>query len=104
MLLDERAESHNLEQRLCPTRVEGSLCPLAAWLAQHRRSAHPITAGGKNRSAEAAPSESATELASFDARVHSDLLHALVEEPHAGAIPPYPPLTANELGWRFGKG
>ncbi len=104
MLLDEPAESHNRAQRLWPTRVEGSLCPLATWLAQHRRSAHPITAGGKNRSAEAARSESATELASFDARVHSDLLHALVEDPHAAAIPPYPDFAANEFGWRFVKG
>jgi hypothetical protein len=85
MLLDQLTKSHNRAQRLWAARVEDSLCPLAAWLAQHRRPTHPITARGKNRKAEAARSESAAELARFNAGVDPDLLHPLVEDPDAAA-------------------
>src|ERR1700758_3360381 len=104
MLLDEPAEPHNRAQRLWTARVDGSLCPLAALLTQHRRSAHPITARGENWSAEATRSEGAAEFASFPASVHSDLLHALVEDPYAAAIPPYPDFAADKFGWRLVKG
>src|SRR5258708_26887049 len=85
MLLMSPQSSHNRAQRLWPTRVEGSLCPLATWLAQHRRSAHPITAGGKNPSAETARSQSATQLAIFHSRGPSALPHSPVETPPAAA-------------------
>ena len=104
MLFDEPAEPHNRAQRLWPARVEGLLGPLAAWLAQHRRSTHPITARGKNRNAEATRSEAAAELASFEPSMHPDLFHALVEDPYAAAVPPYPDLAPNKFGWRFVKG
>jgi hypothetical protein len=77
---------------------------LAAFLTQHRRPTHPITARGENWSAEATRSEGAAEFASFLARVHPDLLHALVEDPHATAIPPYPDFATDQLGWRLVKG
>jgi hypothetical protein len=65
VLLNQIAESHNRTQRLRTACVEGTLCPLAALLAQYRRAVDPITAGGQHRSAEAAGAQGATELAGF---------------------------------------
>src|SRR5690349_2482440 len=56
MFVNEAAQRHNGTQRLGATGVEGSLCPLAALLTQHCRSVDPITAGGQDRSTQAAGS------------------------------------------------
>src|ERR1700756_1833815 len=104
MLLDEPTESHNRAQRLWTARVDRTLCPVAALFTQHRRSAHPITARGENWSAEAARSEGAAEFAGFHASVYPDLLHALVEDPHATAIPADPDFVADQFGRRLVKG
>jgi hypothetical protein len=97
-------ENFDFSFNLWTARVDRTLCPLAALLTQHRRSAHPITARGENWSAEAARSEGAAEFAGFHASVHPDLLHALVEDPHATAIPAYPDFVADQFGWRLVKG
>src|SRR5271167_4118076 len=52
VLLNQVAEPHNRAQRLRTACVEGTLCPLAALLAQYRRSVDPITARGQTRAAE----------------------------------------------------
>src|SRR5512140_3641821 len=57
VLLNQVAEPHNRAQRLGPACVEGTLCPLAALLAQDCRPVDPITARGQHRSAEAAGSQ-----------------------------------------------
>ncbi len=82
----------------------GTLSPLAALLAQNRRSVDPITARGQHRSAEAAGSQAVAELAGCDAGMHPNLFHALVEDPHAAAIPADPDLAADQFRWRFVKG
>jgi hypothetical protein len=106
MLLNELTEPHNRPQRLWATGVEGLLGPLPALLTQHCRPTHPITAGGENRSTEAARSEAAAaaELASFNPSMHRKLFHPLVADSHAAAIPPDPDLAANQFRWRFVKG
>ncbi len=104
VLLNQVAEPHNRAQRLGPACVEGTLCPLAALLAQDCRSVDPITARGQHRSAEAAGSQGVAELARFLPSMHPNLFHALVEDPHATAIPANPDFAADQFGGRFVKG
>ena len=104
VLLNQVAESHNGAQRLRTASVEGTLCPLAALLAQDRGSVNPIPARGEHRSAEAAGSQRVAELARFLPSVHPNLFHALVEDLHATAIPADPDFAADQFGWRFVKG
>ena len=65
VLLNQVAESHNRAQRLRAACVESTLCPLAALLAQDRRSVDPIAARRQHRSAEAAGSQGVAKLAGF---------------------------------------
>src|ERR1700760_2388018 len=104
VLFYQVAESHNRAQRLRAACVESTLCPLAALLAQDRRSVDPIPARGQHRSAEAAGSQGVAELAGFLPSVHPNLFHALVEDLHATAIPADPDFAADQFGWRFVKG
>ena len=104
MFVNEPTERHNGTQRLGATDVEGSLCPLAALFTQHRRSVDPITAGGQDRSAQAARSQTVAEPARLLPSVHRNLFHALVEDPYATAIPAHPDFATNEFWGRFVKG
>ena len=101
MLVDQAAQRHDRAQCLGTARINGCLCPLAAWIAQYRRPVDPVTARGENRGAKAAGPQGAAELAGFDADVHLHLLHPVIEDTDTTTVPAHPDLASDVLGRRF---
>ena len=104
VLFSQIAKSHDGSKRLGSSPINAGLRPLAAAFAEQRRALHPPPAGGEHRSAHPGDAQNAAELSGFQARVDLHLLHAVVENAYAAALPSHPHLPADILRGRFVKG
>ena len=96
--------SHDGSQCLGSSPINAGLRPLTAGLAEQRRPSYPPSAGGEHRGAHSGDSKNAAELSGLQAQVDLHLLHALIENAHAAAVPSHPHLPADILRRRFVKG
>ena len=104
VFFDQIAKSHDGSQCLGSSPINAGLRPLTAGLAEQRRPSYPPSAGGEHRGAHSGDSKNAAELSGLQAQVDLHLLHALIENAHAAAVPSHPHLPADILRRRFVKG